>query len=109
MRRGRSAFRGTASFHKFELCGEESIAGTRTLVVGFLATARPSLVREPTGVDLVSSGRIRVEPSNGSDLARAVMTVPANYLDRFHTSDCVVRPVASRNDKVSCELSADNS
>ena len=51
--------------HEFEIRGHESIDGTRTIVIGFLETARPTLVREPSGVNLVSSGRIWVEPSNG--------------------------------------------
>jgi hypothetical protein len=52
--------------HTFDIRGEEIIDGTPTVVVGFLETARPSLVREPSGVDLVSSGRIWLEPANGT-------------------------------------------
>jgi hypothetical protein len=51
--------------HKFEIRGTENVDDTPTVVVGFLETARPTLVREPSGVDLVSSGRIWIEPANG--------------------------------------------
>ena len=51
--------------HKFELLESESVAGIRTAVVGFHETTRPTLVREPSGVDLVSSGRVWIEPATG--------------------------------------------
>ena len=51
--------------HKFELTGTESVAGIRTAVVGFHEVTRPTLVREPSGIDLVSSGRIWIEPATG--------------------------------------------
>jgi hypothetical protein len=53
------------SAHRFDLRGEDTIEGTRTIIIGFIETARPSLVREPSGVDLISSGRIWVEPADG--------------------------------------------
>ena len=51
--------------HKFELIGRESVAGIQTAVVGFHEVTRPTLVREPSGIDLVSSGRIWIEPATG--------------------------------------------
>lgn len=54
------------SAHKYELRGEEAVRDTRTMVVAFLETARPTLVREPSGLNLVSSGRIWIEPATGT-------------------------------------------
>lgn len=51
--------------HRFELRGEETVEGIRTVVIGFEEITRPTLMREPTGVPLVSSGRVWVEPANG--------------------------------------------
>jgi hypothetical protein len=52
--------------HRYELTGQESVRGTRTMVVGFTEVARPTLVREPNGAYLVSSGRIWIEPESGA-------------------------------------------
>jgi hypothetical protein len=51
--------------HLYELAGEESIRGARTMVVGFTELARPTLLREPNGAYLVSSGRIWIDPESG--------------------------------------------
>lgn len=51
--------------HAFEVRGEDTIGGTRTTVIGFAEITRPTLMREPSGVGLVSSGRIWLEPSTG--------------------------------------------
>lgn len=51
--------------HKFAVAGNDTVRGTRTTVITFLELRRPTLVREPTGLSLVSSGRIWVEPSSG--------------------------------------------
>jgi hypothetical protein len=51
--------------HRYELGGEESIRGRRTTVVAFTEVKRPTLVREPNGVPLVSSGRIWIDPESG--------------------------------------------
>jgi hypothetical protein len=51
--------------HRYELSGQESIRGTRTTVVAFTEVTRPTLVREPNGEYLVSSGRIWIEPESG--------------------------------------------
>jgi hypothetical protein len=51
--------------HRYELGGQESVRGTRTMVVGFTEVARPTLVREPNGNYLVSSGRVWIEPGSG--------------------------------------------
>ena len=49
-----------------ELQGEETIRGTRTMKIAFIETARPTRVREPSGQNLVSSGRVWVEPLSGT-------------------------------------------
>ena len=51
--------------HQFDLRGEETIAGARTVVIGFQEVTRPTLMREPTGLPLISSGRIWLEPASG--------------------------------------------
>ena len=43
----------------------ETVRGVRTTVITFLELHRPTLVREPTGLPLVSSGRVWVEPGSG--------------------------------------------
>ena len=52
--------------HRYELQGEETVRGTRTARIAFTETARPTLVREPSGQNLVSSGRVWVEPISGT-------------------------------------------
>jgi hypothetical protein len=52
--------------HRYELTGDESVRGTRTMVVAFTEVTRPTLVREPDGDYLVSSGRIWIDPESGS-------------------------------------------
>jgi hypothetical protein len=52
--------------HQFDLRGEETIRRTRTLIVGFTETRRPPLVSDPGGQELVSRGRIWVEPVSGA-------------------------------------------
>ena len=52
--------------HRYELRGEETVRGTRTARITFTETARPTRVREPSGDNLVSSGRIWVEPDSGA-------------------------------------------
>jgi len=54
------------SAHEYQLRGEETVRGTRTMVVGFQETARPTLVREPSGRNLISSGRVWIEPATGT-------------------------------------------
>jgi hypothetical protein len=51
--------------HRYELAGHETIRGTRTMVVVFTEVTRPTLVREPNGTDLISSGRIWIDPESG--------------------------------------------
>jgi hypothetical protein len=53
------------SAHAWELQGADGVRGTRASVIGFVETARPTLVREPDGTNLVSSGRVWVEPGDG--------------------------------------------
>ena len=52
--------------HQFDLRGGETIGRTETLIVGFTETRRPPLVSDPGGQELVSRGRIWVEPVSGA-------------------------------------------
>jgi hypothetical protein len=52
--------------HRFEIKGTDTVLKTRTVVLGFVETARPTLVRDPGGQDLISRGRIWVEPATGA-------------------------------------------
>ena len=54
------------SAHAYTLDGTDRVRGVSTMIVGFTETARPTLVREPDGTSLVSSGRMWVEPRSGS-------------------------------------------
>ena len=51
---------------RYELQREETVRGTRTARIAFTETARPTRVREPSGQNLVSSGRVWVEPLSGT-------------------------------------------
>ena len=51
--------------HRYELAGRAAIRGTPTMIVVFTEVTRPTLVREPDGDDLISSGRIWIEPETG--------------------------------------------
>jgi hypothetical protein len=51
--------------HKFDRRGTDTVEGTLTTIIGFEEVTRPTLVREPSGINLVSSGRIWLEPANG--------------------------------------------
>jgi hypothetical protein len=48
------------------LQGRESVRGAATVIVAFQEQRRPIVVREPGGKNLVSSGRIWVEPKTGA-------------------------------------------
>ena len=52
--------------HRYQLADEESVGGRRTMVVNFTEIARPTLVREPDGDYLVSSGRVWIDPESGA-------------------------------------------
>jgi hypothetical protein len=53
--------------HRYTLAGDERVNGTRTAVIRFEETARPTLIREGiTGEDLVSTGWVWVEPTSGT-------------------------------------------
>ena len=60
--------------HHFELAGEANLRGQRAAIISFREGARPTLVREPTGGNLVSSGRIWVDAQTGT-----VLRVQWNY------------------------------
>ena len=51
--------------HHYALRGQESVRNTRVMLIDFEEVTRPTLVREPTGENLVSSGRVWVEPLSG--------------------------------------------
>ena len=51
--------------HQFELRGEETVRRTRVAVIGFAEVRRPPLVKNPAGKELVSRGRIWVDPKTG--------------------------------------------
>jgi hypothetical protein len=48
------------------LLGRASVRGTPTAIVAFEEFRRPTVVREPGGKNLVSSGRIWIEPKTGA-------------------------------------------
>lgn len=52
--------------HRYELTGQDSVRGARAMVVAFTEVTRPTLVREPNGDNLVSSGRIWIDPESGT-------------------------------------------
>jgi hypothetical protein len=52
--------------HRFELRGTERVRRQRVVVIGFEEIARPTLLREPSGVNLVSNGRIWADPATGA-------------------------------------------
>jgi hypothetical protein len=52
--------------HQFQLRGEETIRRTRTVVLEFTEKQRPTIVRDPGGQDLISRGRVWIEPSSGA-------------------------------------------
>ena len=51
---------------RHDLQGNERIRGVRTARIAFTETARPTRLREPSGQNLVSSGRVWVEPDSGT-------------------------------------------
>lgn len=51
--------------HEFRLRGDERIDGTRVSVIGFEEKQRPTLVIDPSGQELVSRGRIWIDPQSG--------------------------------------------
>lgn len=52
--------------HEFARLDDDRVRGTRTAVVSFLEVRRPTLVKEPTGRNLVSSGRVWIEAATGT-------------------------------------------
>ncbi len=52
--------------HQFDVRGEERVQKVHTVVLGFVETGRPTLIRDPGGQDLVSRGRVWVEPATGA-------------------------------------------
>lgn len=52
--------------HKYARLEDERVNGTRTAVVSFLEVARPTLVKEPGGRALISSGRMWIDAATGA-------------------------------------------
>jgi hypothetical protein len=52
--------------HAYTLVESARVRGVTTMIVSFQETRRPTLVREPNGTLLVSSGRVWIEPKTGS-------------------------------------------
>ena len=52
--------------HRFERRGEDTIRKTKVAVIGFSETRRPPLVSGSGGQELISSGRVWIEPSSGT-------------------------------------------
>jgi hypothetical protein len=52
--------------HRFERRGDDTIRRTKVAVIGFSETRRPPLVAGSGGQELVSSGRIWIEPASGT-------------------------------------------
>jgi hypothetical protein len=52
--------------HKYEIDGRERVGSTPTVIVRFRELARPTLLKEPSGRDLISSGRVWVAPDTGA-------------------------------------------
>lgn len=52
--------------HQFTLRGDDTIRRTKLAVIGFNETRRPPLVRNDGGQELVSRGRIWLEPQSGT-------------------------------------------
>lgn len=51
--------------HSYEMGVVERVRGVPTTIISFTETARPTLVREPNGTYLISSGRVWIEPKSG--------------------------------------------
>jgi hypothetical protein len=52
--------------HQFEMRGEDTVRRTRVAMIGFTEVRRPPLVTNLGGTELVSRGRIWVDPSTGA-------------------------------------------
>lgn len=53
--------------HRYTISGEDRIKGTRTIAIGFQEIGRPTLLRDgATGEDLVSTGRVWINPATGT-------------------------------------------
>ena len=53
--------------HRYDITGRDRVRGTQTIVIAFHETGRPTLLRDgATGENLVSNGRIWIEPGSGT-------------------------------------------
>jgi hypothetical protein len=78
--------------HQFELRGEDTVRRTRVAVIGFTEVRRPPLVTNLAGKELVSRGRIWVDPSTGAIwrvewIYAPAVGVPSSLRVEFDTHD----------------------
>ena len=78
--------------HQFEMRGEDTVRRTRVAVIGFTEVRRPPLVTNPAGKELVSRGRIWVDPSTGAVwrvewIYAPAVGVPSSLRVEFDTHD----------------------
>jgi hypothetical protein len=78
--------------HRFEMRGEETVRRTRVVVIGFTEVRRPPLVANLGGKELVSRGRIWVDPSTGAVwrvewIYAPAVGVPSSLRVEFDTDD----------------------
>lgn len=78
--------------HRFEMRGEDTVRRTRVAVIGFTEVRRPPLVTNLAGKELVSRGRIWVEPSTGAVwrvewIYAPAVGVPSSLRVEFDTHD----------------------
>ena len=78
--------------HQFELRGEDTVRRTRVAVIGFTEVRRPPLVTNLAGKELVSRGRIWVDPSTGAIwrvewIYAPAVGVPSSLRVEFGTHD----------------------
>ncbi len=78
--------------HQFEMRGEDTVRRTRVAVIGFTEVRRPPLVTNLAGKELVSRGRIWVDPSTGAVwrvewIYAPAVGVPSSLRVEFDTHD----------------------
>ncbi len=78
--------------HQFEMRGEDAVRRTRVAVIGFTEVRRPPLVTNLAGKELVSRGRIWVDPSTGAVwrvewIYAPAVGVPSSLRVEFDTHD----------------------
>ena len=91
--------------HRFELRGEDTVRRTRVAVIGFTDVRRPPLVKNPADKELVSRGRIWIDPSTGGIwrvewIYAAVAGAPSGLRVEFDRNDALgmLVPLEMRED-----------